>query len=123
MRQHTAFLAYLFPLYAIAALTTLVAALIRGVPLMQPWPILALCLLMALGPQLVGHGSLNYAVRYLPAALLGLLSLMEPIGASLFAYGLFGEVPPLLALVGMGIVLGAVAVAFTGRRSGPPEDH
>ncbi|NNF58438.1 MAG: DMT family transporter [Rhodothermaceae bacterium] len=123
VRQHTNFLAYLFPLYATAALTTLVAALVRGVPLAQPWPILGLCLLMAVGPQLLGHGSFNYAVRYLPAALLGLLSLIEPIGASLLAFGLFGEVPRPLALVGMAIVLGAIALAFVRRRSGPPGDR
>ena len=115
VRQHTSFLAYLFPLYATSAATTLVAALVRGTDLIQPWPILALCLAMAIFPQLVGHGSFNYAVKYFPAALLGLLSLSEPIVSSALALVLFSEVPGPLALVGMAVVLGAIAVVFAPR--------
>ena len=36
-----------------------------------------LCLAMAVGPGLLGHGSFAYAVRYIPAATLGLLSLFS----------------------------------------------
>ncbi len=115
VRQRADFLAYLLPVYGVAALTCLVAAWGRGVPLVQPLPILGLCLLMALGPQLLGHGSFNYAVRYLPAALLGLLSLIEPVVASLLALVLFGEAPPALAVVGMVAVLASIAVVFVRR--------
>ena len=111
-RQRLSFLAYLFPLYVVAALTCLVAALARGTDLAQPPGILVLCLAMAILPQLIGHGSFNYAVKFLPAALLGLLSLSEPIGASVAAFFLFGEVPGGLALAGMGIVLLSLAVVF-----------
>lgn len=115
VRQRADFLAYLLPLYVFAAVTCAAAALLRGVPLGQPWPILGLCLLMALGPQLLGHGAFNFAVRYLPAALLGLLSLTEPIVASLLALVLFGEAPPLLALAGMVLVLVSIALVFWRR--------
>ena len=115
VRQHTSFLAYLFPLYAVSAATTLVAALVRGTPLVQPWPILGLCLAMAIIPQLIGHGSFNYAVKYFPAALLGLLSLSEPIVSSALALALFGEVPGALALVGMVVVLASIVVVFAPR--------
>ncbi|HLT45880.1 MAG TPA: DMT family transporter [Rubricoccaceae bacterium] len=115
VRQRMGFLPYLLPLYAVAAATCVGAALLRGVPLAQPWPVLGLCLLMALGPQLLGHGSFNYAVRYLPAALLGLLSLIEPVVASFLALVLFGERPPLLAVAGMAVVLLAIAAVFARR--------
>ncbi len=115
VRQHTSFLAYLFPLYATAAATILAVALVRGTPLVQPWPILALCLAMAVLPQLIGHGSFNYAVKYFPAALLGLLSLAEPIVSSILASVLFGEVPGPLALLGMVVVVGSIAVVFAPR--------
>lgn len=117
VRQRISFLAYLFPLYAAAAATTLAAALASGVPLVQPWPVLGLCLLMALLPQLLGHGSYNYAVKYVPAALLGLLSLAEPVMASALALALFGEMPGPLALAGMALVLGSIAVVFGRRRA------
>jgi drug/metabolite transporter (DMT)-like permease len=116
VRQRTGFLAYLLPLYVVAALTCLGAALLRGVDLAQPLPVLGLCLLMALGPGLLGHGSFNYAVRYVPAALLGLLGLTEPVLASLLAFALFGERPPPLAVAGMAVVLLSVATVFVRRR-------
>ena len=115
VRQHTSFLAYLFPLYATAAATILIVALVQGTPLAQPWPILALCLAMAVLPQLIGHGSFNYAVKYFPAALLGLLTLSEPVVAAVLAFVLFGEVPGLLALVGIVVVLASIAVVFAPR--------
>ena len=115
VRQHTSFLAYLFPLYATAAATILIVALVQGTPLAQPWPILALCLAMAVLPQLIGHGSFNYAVKYVPAALLGLLTLSEPVVAAVLAFVLFGEVPGLLALVGIVVVLASIAVVFAPR--------
>ncbi len=115
VRQRVSFLAYLFPLYTVAALTILVVALVTGTELVQPWPILGLCLAMAVFPQLMGHGSFNYAVKFLPAALLGLLSLLEPIIGAGLAYMLFDEVPGPLALVGMVVVLASVAVVFAPR--------
>jgi len=124
VRQKVSWLAYLTPLYATAAATALVAALIRDVSLFgYSWGFYALCAGLALGPQLLGHGSFNYALQYFPAAVVGMLALLEPVGASILAYVLFGEVPPLLSGLGMGIVLTGVAVVVWSRnRSGeaPP---
>lgn len=111
VRQKVSWLAYVTPLYAVAALTALGVALLEGVPLLgYSWQFYALCAGLALGPQVMGHGSFNYALQYVPAAIVGMLSLLEPVGASILAYGLFGEVPPPASVGGMGVVLGAVAV-------------
>jgi len=122
VRQQVGWLAYVFPLYAVAALTTLGTAWWQGVPL---WgydaEFYGLCLLMAIGPQILGHGSFNYALHYLPAALVGTLALLEPVGSSALAVVLFGEVPNGLAIAGMCTVLAAVAtVVWTerGRKAG-----
>lgn len=115
VRQRTSFLAYLFPLYTATALTCLAAALIRGVPLAQPWPIIALCFAMGLISSVIGHGSINYAVKFFPAAILGLLTLAEPVIASGIALVLFAEVPGPVALVGMAIVLSSLVVVFLPR--------
>lgn len=116
VRQRISFLAYLFPLYATAALTTLVVAIAQGAVLVPSLSVVGWCLLMALGPQLLGHGSINYAVKYVPAALIGLLSLLEPVIASVLAFGLFGELPSHLAIVGMAVVLLAIASVFLGKK-------
>jgi drug/metabolite transporter (DMT)-like permease len=119
VRQRTTWLGYVFPLYIVAALTAVGFALVRGVPLWGYGPgFYGLCLLMAIGPQILGHGSLNYALRYFPAALLGLLTLLEPVGASALAFFLFGEAPAPPALAG--IVLVVVSVSFVIVRGRKP---
>ena len=117
VRQQVSWLAYVFPLYAVAALTTVVAAFVQGVPLFGYWlGFYGLCALMAIGPQILGHGSFNYALQYFPAALVGLLALLEPVGSSILAYFIFGEQPPPLALAGMLVVLVAVGVVVWSER-------
>ncbi len=112
VRQQASWLTYVFPLYLAAAVTALIPALLLKVPLWGYSPrFYLLCGLMALGPQILGHGSFNYSVKYIPAAWLGLLSLLEPVGASLLAYLLFAEIPPGLSVVGMMLVLIAIAFA------------
>lgn len=119
VRRRTSWMAYVFPLYAVAAVTTLVVALMEGVPLLGYDPLVyGLCALMALGPQILGHGSFNYAVKYIAPAVLGLLGLSEPVIASILAAVLFSEVPDGLALTGMFIVLLSVAVVLLQRRRG-----
>ena len=116
VRQKVSWLAYLAPLYATAAATALGAAALRGVPLFgYSWTMYALCAGLALGPQLLGHGSFNYALQYVPAAIVGMLALLEPVGASVLAYVLFDEVPPVASVVGMFVVLGGVAVVVWRR--------
>ncbi len=107
-------LTYVLPLYTVAALTLLTIALATGMPLTGYAPrIYLISLAMALGPQLLGHGSFNLAVKYITAAMLGLFALTEPIGASLLAFALFGEQPAPLSLIGMALALVAVALALS----------
>ena len=131
IRQKTSWLGYVYPLYSVVAFTAVGIALFRHIPLYPyPWTFYLICLLLALGPQILGHGSFNYAVKYLPAALLGLLTLVEPVLASAFAWILFDEVPSLVALLGMGLILFAIGLALLpypqreSRRSpGTPEEN
>lgn len=124
VRQQVSWLAYVFPLYSVAALTTLGAAWMQGVPLFgYEAGFYGLCLLMAIGPQILGHGSFNYALHYFPAALVGMLALLEPVGSSALAFVLFGEVPNALAIIGMLVVLGAVGVVVWNERQRAPADQ
>ena len=117
VRQDVSWWAYVPLLYTAAAASVLAAAWIRGTPLLgYSWRVYGLCVALALGPQVLGHGSFNYALQYLSAAVVGMLSLLEPVGASLLAYVLFDELPPPLSIVGMVIVLAAVGVVI-GRRN------
>lgn len=76
-----------------------------------------LCLAgLVLGPQLIGHNGMNYALRYVPASTISALTLLEPVGATLLALALLGERPGGQALVGAAITLGGVYVAVAGQR-------
>ena len=49
--------------------------------------------MLALGivPQLIGHSTLNWALRHLSASYVSMLTLAEPIGSSFLAYLILGE--------------------------------
>lgn len=116
VRQQVSWLAYVTPLYAAAAATAVLVALVKGTPLLgYSWRVYGLCVALALGPQILGHGSFNYAVQTVSAAIVGMLALLEPVGASIIAYVLFGEVPPTLSIGGMLVVLASVAVVVWRR--------
>jgi drug/metabolite transporter (DMT)-like permease len=102
-----------------AAVTLGVLATVLGVPLggygRGSW---LGFLALALVPTLGGHGLQNKALRLLPAPTVGLFLLGEPIGASILAFFIFGEVPGTWTLAGGAVVLGALAFVLT--RSGQP---
>jgi drug/metabolite transporter (DMT)-like permease len=62
-------------------------------------------LLLALVPQLIGHSTYNWALRYLPAALVSITTLGEPIGSAVLAYFILQETPTLLTILGGVLIL------------------
>ena len=72
-------------------------------------------LLMAITSQVIGHTSLNWAVRWLSPTLVSLSLLFEPVVASLLGTILFKEVPSIGLLVGGGIILLGIGV-FLGSK-------
>ncbi len=82
---------------------------------------LAWCFLMALVPHLLGHGTLNWAVRRMRAYLVNLAVLGEPVLATLYAFLVFGETPGVLVYPGALLIGAGVVLAFseTSRREKP----
>jgi drug/metabolite transporter (DMT)-like permease len=72
-------------------------------------------LALAVVPTIGGHGLVNKALRSLPAPTVGLFLLGEPVGASLLALVLFGEVPGTLTVAGGVVVLAALALVLARR--------
>ncbi|HEU67979.1 MAG TPA: DMT family transporter [Candidatus Acetothermia bacterium] len=72
--------------------------------------------LMALGPQLLGHTSVNWALRRFPASAVAVAILGEPVGATLWAWLLLGEVPGGMQGVGIAFVLLGILRALRGVR-------
>ena len=60
---------------------------------------------------------MNRSLRVLPAPVVGLFLLGEPVGASILAYALFNEIPSQWTLTGGALVLAAlVLVVLPGTR-------
>lgn len=108
-------LGYVFPVYFIAAVTVLISSLLLQTNLVVSWTVLGICALMALGPQIAGHGAMNYAVRYIPPAFVTLVILVEPVLSSLMTFLLWGEKPSTLSLFGMVVVLTGLIAALQGK--------
>lgn len=102
VRGEGSLLPYVAVAYGTAAACLLLGAVAaaRPVPGRGEWIWIGL---MALGPQLVGHTSVNWALRWFPASTVAVAILGEPVGATLWAYLVFGEVPGIPQ--GLGIVL------------------
>lgn len=119
VRQRVRLVDYVFTSYGTAGGLVLIACLALGVPLFGFRGTTYLYLaLLALGPQLVGHSTFNWALRYLPASTVAVLALGEPIGSSLFAWGLLGERLNLLEGIGGGLIL--LGIYLTMREGGTP---
>jgi drug/metabolite transporter (DMT)-like permease len=106
--------AYVAVVYGACFIALLCIAAVLGVPMApQPPRELAIFAGLALGPMLLGHTGMNYALRYLPAYVVNLTVLGEPIGATLLAALIPGiaEVPTVLTLIGGGLILAGVVVA------------
>lgn len=118
--------AYVAVVYAACFATLLlIAATLRVSLAPQPPRELAIFAALALGPMLVGHTGMNWALRYLPAYVVNLVVLGEPVGATLLGALLPGirEIPPLSTLVGGAVVLAGVVAAVSrsaGRAAQPP---
>ena len=67
--------------------------------------------LLALVPQLIGHSTFNWALRALPATLVALALLGEPVGSAALAFAVLGEVPSHLTLAGAALILAGVVLA------------
>lgn len=122
LRANLSLVSYISAVYSTAAFFLVVFALISGQKLAgfsgstYLWMV---CL--ALFPQLLGHTSYNFALGYLPAALVAIAVLAEPVGATLLAIPVLGELPTLLEIVGGAIILLGIGIAtWNGSRKSPP---
>ncbi|HET9424972.1 MAG TPA: DMT family transporter [Gemmatimonadaceae bacterium] len=67
---------------------------------------------LAIGPMLFGHTGLNWALKYLPAYVVNLTLLGEPVGATIIAALLPGirEIPTMVTLAGGALILAGIYV-------------
>lgn len=97
LRQEFSTLNYTFWVYGIASLVLLLLALAFKAPL-YPYSlnVYFIFLLLAVIPTLMGHSVFNWALDKVPVALVSLMFLGEPVGATILAW-LFLKEPPTLS--------------------------
>jgi len=118
LRSDVPLLHYIWMTYGAAALVLVGAALSFGYTTLpqggSTWLVLAA---LALGPQLLGHTSINYAMRHLSALLVTIALLGEPVGSAILALMLFSEAVAPLQIVGLVCLLIGIAVTAVGEKT------
>jgi drug/metabolite transporter (DMT)-like permease len=116
LRASLSILTYAFIVFGSAAVILLIMALTAGESLVGYSGTTYLWFLcLGLIPQIFGHASFNWALRYLPASFVSIALLGEPVGASLLAYVLLKETPSLLEVGGGVLILLGIYLASRRR--------
>ena len=98
---------YALVVYFFSFLTMYVMVLFQNLDYTNvPMSEIQLFLLMALVPTLLGHTMQNWALGYLPAYIVSISLLAEPIGSGILAWLFFQEIPSL------GVIFGGLIVIF-----------
>jgi drug/metabolite transporter (DMT)-like permease len=118
LRSDLPLLHYIWMTYGAAALVLLVAAIGFGFTTLPASGMTWLVLIgLALGPQLLGHTSINYAMRHLSALLVTIALLGEPVGSAILAFVLFQEQVAPLQVMGLVALLLGIGVTAVGERA------
>lgn len=118
LRGKMTLIPYIFVVYGMAAVVLVGVMLAAGQsPAGYPAQTYLWFLLLALIPQLLGHSSFNWALRYLSAAYVSIALLGEPIGSSILAYFLLQETPTIIKIFGAILILIGIYVASQSERA------
>jgi drug/metabolite transporter (DMT)-like permease len=115
LRQDVSLLGYVGIVYPTCALVLFPVALASGGAMTgfdpTTWWLLVL---MALVPQGLGHTTFNYLLREMDATVVSVSILGEPVGSTVLAFLILGQVPPWTAVAGGVVVLAGLYVAIVG---------
>jgi drug/metabolite transporter (DMT)-like permease len=106
LRKSLSLLAYIFPVYSVAAIILAASTLSAGISLTgHGWHSYLYCFLMAVVCQIVGHSIFNWALKHIKATIVAVGVLGEPVGASILALIILGEAPTGMAVIGCVVIL------------------
>jgi len=115
LRAKISLIPYIFLVYGMAAVVLLILMLAAGQsPLGYPARAYGWIFLLAAFPQLIGHSTYNWALQYIPATLVAIVTLIEPIGSAVLAYFILRETPSGGVLLGGALIL--VGIYLTSRK-------
>ena len=116
LREKMTLLPYIFVVYGISAVVLIIVMFVSGAsPYGYSPRVYYLIILLAVVPQLIGHSTINWSLRYLSAAYVSITLLGEPIGSAILAYIFLSEVPSGLMIFGAILIL--LGIFITSRRN------
>jgi drug/metabolite transporter (DMT)-like permease len=111
-------ISYIFLVYGMSALVLLATALAAGQTLLgYPPRVYGWILLLAIFPQLVGHSIYNWVLGYIPATLVAVVTLLEPIASAALAFLVLRERPTVGVMLGGLLILFGIYLASRSRGS------
>ncbi len=116
LRRQVSLLAYVGIAYAVCSTVLAVVVVAAGQQLSGfPPKVWLLFLLMALGPQILGHTVFNHLLSDVEPGVIAIAVTAEPVGATVLAFAFFGEVPPWTAFAGGALILAGIWVTVSRR--------
>ena len=103
---------YTFLVYGTSAVILLITIAVSGIRItgFSP-PVYLWLVLLAVVPQLIGHSAFNWALRYVPASLVSIALLGEPIGSTILAMIFLRENPALFEVIGGIFILAGIYIS------------
>ena len=119
LRKEISLPTYALVVYFSSAITMWIVVMVQDLEYVNiPKSDFQLFFLMALVPTLLGHTMQNWALAFLPAYVVSITLLAEPVGSGILAWHFFDEVPSLGVFIGGLIVLfGVCMVALSEKES------
>ena len=117
VRTKISLIPYIFLVYGIAAIALLpVIFVVYKNPFQYSMRAYLWIFLLALIPQLIGHSTFNWLLKYLSATMVAVTTLAEPIGSTTLAYFLLHETPSYAVVVGGALIL--IGIYLTSMQRG-----
>ncbi|USZ72993.1 DMT family transporter [Natronosalvus halobius] len=117
IRQRVSLFPYVTVVYAACAVTLFVLVGVQGHDYVayppREW---VLFLAMAVGPGILGHTISNWALKYLESVVVSVAWLGEPVGSTVLALALLGEIPDVATVLGGLVVLAGIGWTTVDRR-------
>ena len=112
LRANITLIPYIFLVYGMGAIVLIVIMLASGdspfgyAPKTYGW-----IFLLAAFPQLIGHTTFNWALKYMSATVVAMTTLGEPIGSAILAFLILNETPAFTTIIGGMFILSGIYLA------------
>ncbi|HZD81140.1 MAG TPA: DMT family transporter [Actinomycetota bacterium] len=120
LRARLSLLTYVGIVYTTCSVLLAATMAVAGTPFsgfsLRVWGLFAL---MALVPQFLGHTVFNYLLAHLRATVVAVAVTGEPVGATLLAFVILGEVPRWTAFAGGAVILAGIYVTLSAQTRRP----